>query len=313
MGLMMTMLRTGDPYTVNAARDVLYNLLGDLPIRTEPPTARKTDEVERDHFILEKLILDLQGIEPVPAYFIKPKQQEKKYPFLLFSHSHGGLYSQGKEELTDPVSPYLSRPCYAEQLAQSGYCALCIDAWGFGGRSNRRESEIFKDMLWHGRVMWGMMAYDSIRAIDYAVTRPEVDETRIGTLGMSMGGTMAWWLAALDKRVRVCVDICSLTDYQALLDEGGLDEHGIYYYVPGLLKHFTAADINALITPRPHLSLAGNLDRLTPPDGLDRIDGRLKEVYQDHIDAWRLLRYDSGHIETVTMRREVLRFLNQWL
>jgi dienelactone hydrolase len=302
-----------DGSEADSARGVLYHLLGDLPVRTGPPAARKTDEAVREHFILEKLILDLQGLEPVPAYFVKPRRQAEKYPFILFNHSHGGYYSQGKEELTDPVSTYMSRPCYAEELARSGYCALCVDAWGFGERSGKTESAIFKDMLWHGRVLWGMMVYDSIRAIDYAVTRPEVDGERIGTLGMSMGGTMAWWLAALDTRVKVCADICSLTDYRALTDEGGLDEHGIYYYVPGLLKHFTAADINALIAPRPHLGLAGNLDRLTPPAGLDRIDARLKAAYRGREGAWKLLRYDSGHIETAPMRREVLGFLERWM
>ncbi|MGQ9816030.1 MAG: hypothetical protein ACUVR3_12940 [Candidatus Roseilinea sp.] len=112
-----------------------------------------------------------------------------------------------------------------------------------------------------------------------------------------------------------CVDICCLTDYQALIETRGLDRHSIYYYVPGLLKHFTAAQINALIAPRPHLSLAGNYDPLTPPAGLDAIDAELKRVYaeQGASEAWRLLRYDVGHFETAAMRAEVLAFLPRWL
>ena len=65
--------------------------------------------------------------------------------------------------------------------------------------------------------MWGMMVYDSIRALDYLETRPDIDAGRIGTLGLSMGSTMAWWLAALDERVKVCVDLCCLTDFEALM------------------------------------------------------------------------------------------------
>ena len=49
---------------------------------------------------------------------------------------------------------------------------------------------------------------------------------------MSMGSTMAWWLAALDERVKVTVDICCLTDFQALIAQKDLSAHGIYYYVP---------------------------------------------------------------------------------
>ena len=66
--------------------------------------------------------------------------------------------------------------------------------------------------------------------------------------------------AALDERVKVCVDICCLTDFQALIETRGLDGHGIYYYVPGLLKHFTTAQINALICPRALQIQAGNKD-----------------------------------------------------
>ena len=58
---------------------------------------------------------------------------------------------------------------------------------------------------------------------------------------------MAWWTAALDERVKVCVDLCCLTDFQALIDDKGLSRHGMYYYVPALLNHFTAAQINELI------------------------------------------------------------------
>ncbi|MCB0034519.1 MAG: hypothetical protein KDE51_10890, partial [Anaerolineales bacterium] len=104
-------------------------------------------------------------------------------------------------------------------------------------------------------------------------------------------------------------------DFQALLETHGLDEHGVYYYVPRLLKQFTTAQINALIAPRAHLSLAGNLDPLTPSEGLDRIDAELKQVYAavNAPHAWKLMRYEVGHVETAAMRRELLAFLQKWL
>jgi hypothetical protein len=128
-----------------------------------------------------------------------------------------------------------------------------------------------------------------------------------------MGSTMAWWLAALDERVKVTVDICCLTDFQALLEIRNLKGHGIYYYVPKLLKHFTTAQINALIAPRAHLALAGNLDLLTPPAGLDRVDRELRKVYADarHSNRWKLFRQDVGHEETPEMRAEITAFLKQ--
>ena len=56
--------------------------------------------------------------------------------------------------------------------------------------------------------LWGMMMFDEFRALDYLANRPEVDANRLGALGMSMGSTKAWWLAALEPRVRVCMDVC---------------------------------------------------------------------------------------------------------
>lgn len=297
-----------------ARRDELYSLLGDLPHRRRPIGVRCESLRDTPGYTLEKLVLDLNGLEAVPAYFVKPRHVRGRIPAVLYNHAHGGEYSIGKEELIRGRDGIQSPP-YAEALASLGFAVLCIDSWVFGERSGRTESAVFKQMLWEGRVLWGMMVYDSLRALDYLCSRPEVEGGRVGTLGLSMGSTMAWWLAALDTRVKVCVDICCLTDFQALIETGGLDGHGIYYYVPSLLKHFTAAQINALIAPRHHLSLAGDTDALTPAVGLDRIDAELRRVYGEsgHADAWTLKRYPAGHGETPGMRAEALAYLRQHL
>ena len=295
-------------------RRELYSLLGELPPRERPISVEKVAEERRDAYVLEKLVLGLNGIEPVPAYFTRPLDAAGPVPAVLYNHAHGGEYHIGKEELIAERDG-IQRPVYAEELARCGWAALCIDTWAFGERQGRSEGEIFKEMLWRGRVMWGMMAYDSIRAIDYLAARSDVDAGRLATLGLSMGSTMAWWVAALDERVKVCVDICCLTDYHALIETRGLDGHGIYYYVPSLLEHFTTAQINALIAPRGHLSLAGIYDRLTPPAGLDRVDAELRQAYAaaGAAEAWRLSRYACGHMETAAMRAEIVAFLKEHL
>ncbi|MDZ7371502.1 MAG: acetylxylan esterase, partial [candidate division KSB1 bacterium] len=251
----------------NKQRQLLYRLLGDLPKRNRPIEAQVIAAEKREHYYLEKLQLDLNGEEIVPAYFVKPLNAEGSLPTVLFNHSHGGKYYLGKDELLLGNS-YMASPPYAEELTRLGYAALAIDHWLFGERSGREEIDLFKETLWRGQVLWGKMVYDSLRAIDYLHTRKDVDISRLATLGMSMGSTMAWWVAALDERIKVCIDICCLTDFDALIQHRGLKGHGIYYYVPGLLKHFSTSDINRLIAPRPHLALAGRKDELTPIDGL---------------------------------------------
>lgn len=298
----------------NSRRDELYALLGGLPQKDRKVQAETAGQEMRGGFVCQKLELDLNGIEPVPAYFVKPVNAVGRLPVILFNHSHGGNYQIGKRELLD-AREYMTTPPYAEDLTRIGYAALCIDHWGFGQRSGRTESALFKQMLWQGQVLWGMMVYDSLKAVDYLVSRDDVDPQRIGTLGMSMGSTMAWWLSALDERIKVCVDLCCLTDFQSLIDTSQLDAHGVYYYVPSLLKHFTTAQINALIAPRPHLALAGTRDALTPAAGLDRIDAELRRVYaeQGASRAWKLSEYDVAHQETPEMRNHVLTWLGEWL
>jgi dienelactone hydrolase len=297
-----------------SSRRKLLGLLGDLPPRTAGVTAELVRREQRPAYELEVLSLDLNGIERVPAFFVRPHNAPGRLPVVLYQHAHGGDYALGKRELLDGRNA-IQAPPYAEALTKLGFAMLCCDTWAFGERATRTESAIFKEMLWRGRVMWGMMVFDSLRAMDYLTTRPDVDASRIATMGLSMGSTMSWWLAALDERVKVCVDICCLTDYDALIAAGGLDLHGIYYYVPSLLKHFSAGDINALIAPRPHLSLVGQHDPLTPADGVDRIDRQVQAAYAraGAADAWVLRRVECAHEETPDMRAGVLRFLHERL
>jgi dienelactone hydrolase len=297
-----------------ARRRELYGLLGDLPDRHRAVTATKTTERERDGYVLERWELDLNGMEVVPAYVARPREASGPRPAVVFNHSHGGGYAIGKTEFIEGRS-YLQPVPYAQALTGQGYVALCIDHWVFGERSHATELDTFKEMLWRGRVLWGHMIFDSLKAVDWLVTRPDVDPNRVATLGMSMGSSMAQYLAALDPRIKVAVDICCLVDYETLLAKHFQSHHGVYMYVPGLLKHFSSAQINALIAPRAHLSLTGLRDELEPADGVDIIDRELTRIYaeQGRPDHWKIVRYDVGHQETAAGRLEAMTFLQRFL
>ena len=153
---------------------------------------------------------------------------------MLFNHSHGGGYTIGKTEFIEGRA-YLQPVPYAKELTGLGYVALCIDHWVFGERSHATELDTFKEMLWRGRVLWGQMIFDSLKAVDWLVTasgrrcRPRRDPRHVH--GQLDGAV----LAALDPRIKVTVDICCLVDYETL-GEAFQSHHGVYMYVPGLLS-----------------------------------------------------------------------------
>jgi hypothetical protein len=298
-------------------RKELWSLLGDLPWQHRPGPAKLIKTEKHDGYTLERLVLDLNGLEPVPAILLIPDKRQKSAPGLLFIHSHGGMYDLGKERLLVGTKV---QPAYAPVCADKGLITLAIDSWCFGERKSEPEGGVgeldaFKLTLWRGQVLWGMMMFDEYRALDYLASRPEVDPTRLGALGMSMGSTKAWWLAALEPRLRLCVDVCCLTDFDELMRTNYLRGHGIYYYVPALLKHFQTARINELIVPRPRLSVNGRQDRLTPPAGVERVRDYLLPLYRKYgreADCHIAL-YDCGHEETPEMRALILEWLDKYL
>src|SRR5215217_6617950 len=97
----------------DARRSELYGLLGKLPDRHRPIRKDKISEEERDGYILERWVFDLNGIEPVPAFVARPRTLAGRAPAVLFNHSHGGGYTIGKQEFVDGRS-YLQPTPYAQ-------------------------------------------------------------------------------------------------------------------------------------------------------------------------------------------------------
>jgi hypothetical protein len=297
-------------------REELWALLGDLPSehRPRPPKLLRTEQ--GPGYTLEHLVLDLNGLEPVPAILLVPERRRERAPGLLYIHAHGGTYELGKEELLRGRDVM---PAYAPVCVELGIVTLAIDSWCFSERQHVvpgsiGEEDAFKQMLWQGRVLLGMMLWDELQAVSYLASRAEVDPERIAAFGLSMGATKAWWLAALDPRVKLCIDLCCLTDFDELIRERHLRGHGIYYYVPGLLKHFSTAEINELIVPRRRLSLNGRHDPLTPPAGVERIRDHLLPLYEEHgrRDDCHIDLFDCAHEETRAMRALVREWLEKF-
>lgn len=270
-------------------RGELFHLLGDLPPRPAVPRVKTISREDRGDFFLERFEFDNRAGSIVPGYLLLPKlSRAKKGPGVLYCHWHGGQYAVGKEEIfrtnAVPTAP-------GPELARRGYAVMAIDACGFGQRNGRGpggaaergaagELTASKFNLWAGRTLWGMILRDDQMALDYFLSRPEIDRGRVGVTGMSMGATRSWWLLAVDERLRTAVAVGCLTRYQNLIRHQMLAAHGIYYFVPGMLRHFDAEAVVALAAPRPILFMTGDADRGSPVDGVREIERRVRPVYE---------------------------------
>jgi dienelactone hydrolase len=304
-------------------RGTLGALLGDLPARPETPKVNIVRREDRGSYLLEKFEFDNGAGAIVPGYLLLPKQAGR-VPAILYCHWHGGQYDVGKEELfgtnATPVAP-------GPTLVARGYAVLAIDAYCFGERNGRGpggttekggagEMTASKFNLWLGRTLWGMMVRDDLMALDYLASRPEVDPKRIGVTGISMGSTRTWWVLAMDDRPRAGVGVCCLTRYQDLILAGELRQHGIYYFVPGLLRHFDVEAVVALAAPRPLLFLSGEDDAGSPASGIRTIERRVRPAYDLHgagAQFESVIYPATGHVYTPGMWERMVTWMDRHL
>ncbi|NKX43634.1 dienelactone hydrolase family protein [Roseicyclus persicicus] len=256
--------------------------------------------------------LTFPGEAPIPGLYLRPAGPGP-FPAVLYCHAHGNRYETGAEELL-AGRPALRGP-YGPALADLGIASLAIDLAPFGARQGEGpEAALAKAGLWRGQPLMGAMLADLGRALGWLGARPEIDAGRIATLGLSMGGTHAYWLAALEPRVAACAQLCVLADIEPLIATGAHDLHGPYMTVPGLLPRGDMGDVAALVAPRPQLVALGAADPLTPPAARDPALARLRRAYAAAPAALEIHLSDTtGHVETPAMRAASLAFLARHL
>jgi dienelactone hydrolase len=163
-----------------------------------------------------------------------------------------------------------------------------------------------------------MIVRDDLTALDYLCSRPEVDAARIGVTGISMGSTRSWWIMALDDRPRAAVCVACMTRYEELIRAGMLKAHGIYYFVPGMLKHFDTEAVIAIAAPRPMLFMTGDQDGGSPIEGVKHLGKIVSQVYALH-GADSLQRFENtiypgiGHVYLPEMWDKTVKWLDRWV
>ena len=305
-------------------RATLWRLLGDLPPRPAQPAVRILSTEPREGYTLERFEFDNAAGATVRGLCFVPADGHAKHPAVLYCHWHGGQYDVGKQEMLQtnatPIPP-------GPTLARFGYVVLGIDAYCFGERNGQGpggpqekgsagELTASKFQLWAGRSLWGMILRDDLMALDYLTARPDVDATHIGVTGISMGSTRSWWLMALDDRPKCAVCVACMTRYQDLISTESLGAHGIYYFVPSVLRHFDTEAIIACAAPRPMLFMTGEEDRGSPLSGVKTIAAKVAPIYQLYgkpaeENFSSILYPKTGHVYLPEMWEQTVRWLEK--
>ncbi len=240
----------------------MLEAVGGLPERT-PLNARVTGTLDRGDYKIEKIIFESQPRFFVTANLYLPKKGSPPYPAILFplGHELGGKSHFAWQQVLG-------------SLARRGYVALAWDPLGQEERMqffdpDWNDSKFFASTVEHtelgaqcmlvGDALARYTIWDGIRALDYLLSRPEVDRTRVGATGNSGGGTHTTYLSALDDRIAVAAPSCYTNSWRVLLDAlGPQDAEQVF---PGWLKKgMDFPDFIYSFAPKPFLVLSAIRD-----------------------------------------------------
>ncbi len=297
----------------------LLQLLGTMPVSVPPLAAERVERADLGDVVREKVTYAVEPGERVPAFVLLPKSGPARHPAVLCHHQHGGEFQVGKDGPAglgaDPSQHY------ALELARRGYVTMVFDALCFNerqdvaGRLKNGDYERYEAMyrIAEGKSLQGKYVWDARRALDYLETRPEVDATRVGMIGHSLGGQETLFTAAIDTRIRAAASSCGFGSLRTLKRDR--INHNYALFVPGLANNGDYGAVLALVAPRPFLVVARSEDPIFPKDGIEETVSTARRAYVAAGAADRLATiFEPGaHAFSPTMRAAAYAWLDRWL
>ena len=241
-------------------RDRLWDLLGVGERPWQPWGPDELDALVMEdgvvHSVRRELVwLNTEEELRVPAYMFVPEDQQGPQPAIVVFPGHGTIAQTGGLQRS-------YQRANALELARAGFVALTMELRGFGRLGAVGHLRIDASAKLLGRTWYGLLVQDGMRALDYLLTRPEVDPMRIGATGIGAGGALSMYVAALDDRVQATLVSSYLGKYTVTcLDE----EHCPCNDIPSIRRYAEMGDVGALIAPRPVLFVNGLRDPATIP------------------------------------------------
>lgn len=263
---------------VQSVRERIRTCFGPEPERT-PLKPQITGVVERDAFTVEKVIFESRPGMLVTANLYLPKGREYPLPGVVGTCGHTNNGKAGYQE-------------YAQGLVRQGYIVLIYDPIGQGERlqyvDENLKSRIGVGVREHlyagnqqmlvGEFLGAWRAWDGIRALDYLLTRPEVDKKHIGVTGNSGGGTMTTWLCGVEHRWTMAAPSCFVTTFRRNA-ENELPADTEQCPPKALALGLDHSDFLAALAPAPIIILGKEKD-FFDVRGVEESYRRLKHLYK---------------------------------
>jgi dienelactone hydrolase len=291
----------------------ILSLIGGLPDFRGPLNARVTKTTKRDGFAIEHV-----QFESLPGYFVTANLYRPdaagRHPAILMSMGH---WDSGKA----------AGQLLSSNLARKGFVVLAYDPVGQGERQQAYDKRIGRSLIGGpteqhfsngaaailmGQAVARYFIHDGMRAIDYLVTRAEVDPERIGAMGCSGGGTQTTYIAALDPRVKVAAVSCYMNSFRTLF-AGSIGDSE--QSTPGFLSAgLDQTDYVELFAPKPWLMTSTEEDFFTPA-GARQVFEEAQRWYklsgaEDHI-KWVV--GPGGHGTPLVVREAIYEWMIRWL
>jgi dienelactone hydrolase len=259
-------------------RQQLREMLGldPLPERT-PLNAVVTGTLERDDFKVEKLHFQSRPHLYVTGNLYLPKKRHGQLPAILYVCGHSGSKKDGVSFGNKTKYQH-----YGAWFARHGYVCLVIDTLQMGEIEGIHHGTYRENMWWWnacGYTPAGVEAWNSIRAIDYLVSRPEVDPDRIGMSGRSGGGAYSWYTAALDERIKAVVPVAGITNLHNHIVDGCVEGHCDCMYMINTYR-WDYPQLAALSAARPLLISNTDRDKIFPFDGVVDVYQKVRRLYE---------------------------------
>lgn len=294
-------------------RRQLREMLGlePLPERTDLK-AEVTGRIEQPEFTVEKVQFQSRPGLYVTGNLYLPKGLSGPAPAVLYVCGHSVVKKDG-------VS-YGAKAGYQHHgawLARNGYVCLTIDTLQLGEIEGIHHGTYREGMWWwlaRGYTPAGVEAWNGMRAVDYLLTRPEVDKERIGMTGRSGGGAYTWYTAALDERIKVAVPVAGITDLQNHVVDGAVEGHCDCMFLVNTYR-WDYPMLAALLAPRPLLIENSDKDGIFPLDGVVRLHSQVRRVYNLYGagDKLGLTITQGPHKDTQELQIPALHWFNRYL